>query len=118
MDIDFDKILSCVKRGVTVYQGDVQSFLSKLPDGAFDRVIFSRTVEQLEDPGETLAEGLRVGRRVTVGFVNQGFWLNRVNALLRGRRTINEVFPKPWYESLPAILFPSRNLRTIVKIVK
>ena len=105
VDVDFDKILSCVKRRVPVYQGDANEVLAKFPDNAFDRVIFSRTVEQLEDPDKTLAEGLRVGKRVTVGFVNQGFWLNRVNALLRGRRTVNEVFPKPWYASLPTNAF-------------
>lgn len=102
VDIDFDKILSCVKRGVPAYQGDVRSILATFPDDAFDRVIFSRTVEQLDTPDEILAEGLRVGRQVTVGFVNKGFWVNRMNALLRGNRTLNEVYPKPWYESLPA----------------
>lgn len=105
VDIDFDKILSCVKRGVPVYQGDVNDVLAKFPDNAFDRVIFSRTVEQLDDPAATLAEGLRVGKRATVGFVNQGYWKNRTNAALRGRRTVNEVYPNPWYETLPANLF-------------
>jgi methionine biosynthesis protein MetW len=108
VDIDFDKVLSCVKRGVSVYQGDVNEVLAKFPDGAFDRVIFSRTVEHLECPDVTLAESLRVGKRVTVGFVNQGFWLNRLNLLARGGRTQNEVFPKPWYQSLPANSFSIR----------
>jgi len=101
VDIDLDKILSCVKRGVPAYQGDIRSMLATFPDDAFDRVIFSRTVEQLDDPDAILAEGLRVGKRVTVGFVNKGYWLNRVNAFFKGRRTINEVYSKPWYESLP-----------------
>lgn len=105
VDNDFNKILSCVKRGVSVYQGDVRETLSKFPDAAFDRVIFSRTVEQLEAPDQTLAESLRVGQRVTVGFVNRGFWLNRMHHFFRGRRTINEVYPEPWYSSLPANRF-------------
>ena len=49
VDIDFDKILSCVKRSVPAYQGDARTVLATFPDGAFDRVIFSRTVEQLDD---------------------------------------------------------------------
>lgn len=101
VDIDFDKILSCVKRGVPAYQGDIRAILATFPDDSFDRVIFSRTVEQLDEPDAVIAEGLRVGRRVTVGFANRGFWINRVNAFLKGRRTVNEVYPKPWYESLP-----------------
>jgi len=102
VDIDFDKILSCVKRGVPAYQGDIRAILANFPDDAFDRVIFSRTVEHLEEPDAILAEGLRVGRHVTVGFINKGFWVNRVNSLLKGRRTVNEVYSKPWYESLPS----------------
>jgi len=102
VDIDLDKILSCVKRDVPAYQGDIRSILATFPDDAFDRVIFSRTVEQLGDADTVLAEGLRVGRRVTVGFVNMGFWVNRVNAFFKGRRTVNEVYSKRWYESLPS----------------
>ena len=101
VDIDLDKIISCVKRGVPAYQGDIRAILATFPDDSFDRVIFSRTVEQLEDADAVLSEGLRVGRYVTVGFVNKGFWVNRVNAFFRGRRTVNEVYSKPWYESLP-----------------
>lgn len=105
VDIDFDKILSCVKRGVPAYQGDIRSILATFPDGSFDRVIFSRTIEQLDDPDAVIAEGLRVGRRVTVGFVNRGFWVNRMNAFLKGCHTINEVYTKPWYESAPSNQF-------------
>jgi len=102
VDIDFDKILGCVKRAVPAYQGDVNEVLANFQDNAFDRVIFSRTVEQFDAPDATLREGLRVGKRVTVGFVNHGFWKNRINNALRGRRTINEVYPNPWHASMPA----------------
>jgi methionine biosynthesis protein MetW len=102
VDIDFDKVLNCVKRAVPVYQGDVNEVLANFQDNAFDRVIFSRTVEHFDAPDATLLEGLRVGKRVTVGFVNHGYWKNRISAALQGRRTINEVYPDPWYSSLPA----------------
>ena len=105
VDIDFDKIISCVKRGVPAYQGDILSILKNFPEDSFDRVIFSRTVEQLDDPDTILAEGLRVGKRVTVGFINSGFWVNRFSSFLRGRRTINDVYTKPWYESQPSNRF-------------
>ena len=102
VDINFERILSCVKRGVPAYHGDVRALLATFDDNAFDRVIFSRSVELLDDPDAILAEGLRVGKRVTVGFVNHGFWVNRLTFLLKGQRTINEVYPSPWYETLPS----------------
>jgi len=102
VDIDFSKVLSCVKRSVPVYQGDVHEVLANFQDNAFDRVIFSRTVEQFDSADATLREGLRVGKRVTVGFINHGFWKNRISAFLRGERIVNEVYPEPWYRTLPA----------------
>jgi methionine biosynthesis protein MetW len=100
VDISFERILSCVKRGVPAYHGDVRTLLATFDDDSFDRVIFSRSVELLDEPDAILAEGLRVGKRVTVGFVNHGFWLNRMNFLFKGQRTVNEVYPRPWYETL------------------
>jgi methionine biosynthesis protein MetW len=100
VDISFDKILSCVKRGVPAYHGDVRALLATFADSTFDRVIFSRSVELLDDPAAILEEGLRVGKRVTVGFVNHGFWVNRWNFLSKGERTLNEVYPRLWYETL------------------
>jgi methionine biosynthesis protein MetW len=105
VDIGFDKILSCVKRRVPAYQGDIKTVLETFPSKTFDRVIFSRTVEQLTDADATLQSALRVGRRVTVGFVNHGYWINRINLAIHGRRTCNSVYRKPWYESLPANYF-------------
>jgi len=102
VDISFERILSCVKRGVPAYHGDVGALLATFDDNAFDRVIFSRSVELVDDPDAILAEGLRVGKRVTVGFVNHGFWVNRLNFLFKGQRTINEVYPRAWYETLPS----------------
>ncbi|TVP75209.1 MAG: methyltransferase domain-containing protein [Puniceicoccaceae bacterium] len=105
VDVDFDKILSCVKRGVPAYQGDAQEILKCFGDDSFDRVIFSRTVEQLARPDAIMLDALRVGKRVTVGFVNHGFWLNRLNFLRSGNRTHNEVYPSLWYESAPSNAF-------------
>lgn len=102
VDIELDKILSCVKRGVPAYHGDVKTMLSRFDDDSFDQVIFSRSVELLDDPNGILTEGLRVGRRVTVGFVNHGFWKNRCSYFMQGRRLQNEVYPQAWYESHPA----------------
>ena len=112
VDIDFDKILSCVKRAVPAYQGDVHAVLANFQDNAFDRVIFSRTVEQFDAPDATLREG----KRVTVGFINHGFWKNRINMALRGRRTVNEVYPGSWYESLPANPFSVAEFEDYCKV--
>ncbi len=102
VDLEFAKITQCVRRGLAAYQGDMTSFMRSFPDKHFDRVICSRTVHELADPTAVIDEALRVGRFVTVGFVNHGFWKNRVNTLLQGRKIKNEVYTTEWFESRPA----------------
>ena len=102
VDLDFARITAAVGRGLSAYQGDMTSFMRQFPDRHFDRVICSRTVQELDDPTGVILEGLRVGRALTVGFVNHGFWKNRVDALLRGRKVRNDVYTTEWFESSPS----------------
>jgi len=102
VDQDFRKITECVRRGVTAYQGDIHTFTRSFDDGHFDHVICSRTVQELSDPSAVILEALRVSRAVTVGFVNYGYWRNRFDALLRGRKPRNAIYTTEWFESRPA----------------
>ena len=58
-------------------------------------------MHELSDPAGVVLEALRVGSTVTVGFVNHGFWKNRLNALFRGRKIRNAVYTTPWHQSQP-----------------
>jgi methionine biosynthesis protein MetW len=102
VDLDFAKITTCVRRGLSAYQGDMTSFMRAFPEKHFDRVICSRTVHELADPTGVILEALRVGRALTVGFVNHGFWKNRINTLVQGRKIRNEIYTTEWFESRPA----------------
>jgi methionine biosynthesis protein MetW len=102
VDLDFGRISACVARGLSAYQGDMTEFMRAFPDRHFDRIICSRTVHELNDPAEVILEALRVGRAVTVGFINHGFWKNRLHTLVRGRKVRNVVYPTAWFESRPA----------------
>ncbi|HEX2100905.1 MAG TPA: methionine biosynthesis protein MetW [Candidatus Synoicihabitans sp.] len=102
VDLEFDKIASCIRRGLTAYQGDMMAFMRSFPSDHFDRVICSRTLEEVAAPAEVIAEALRVGRAITVGFVNHAYWKNRVDNLVRGRKPRNAVYTTAWFESRPA----------------
>jgi methionine biosynthesis protein MetW len=102
VDLDFGKVSACVRRGLSVYQGDMTEFMRAFPEKHFDRVICSRTVHELADPTSVILEALRAGRAMTVGFVNHGFWKNRLNTLVQGRKIRNEVYTTEWFESRPA----------------
>ncbi len=102
VDLDSDKARSGVKRGLSVYMGDMMEFMQAFPDKHFDYVICSRTVQELVDPGAVIKEALRVSRHVLVGFVNFGYWRNRMSMMLDGQRIVNEVYPGRWWESRPS----------------
>ncbi len=101
VDLDFHRITACVARGLSAYQGDMTSFMREFPDRHFDRIICSRTVQELDDPAGVILEALRVGHALTVGFVNHGFWKNRLGALFSGRKVRNDVYTTEWFESRP-----------------
>jgi methionine biosynthesis protein MetW len=102
VDLDFDKISACVRRGLTAYQGDMMALMRALPENHFDRVICSRTLEELPDPGAIIEQALRIGKNVTVGFVNHGYWKNRAAAFFLGRKPQNAVYTTAWFESRPS----------------
>lgn len=99
VDTSADKIHDCLKRGVNAYQGDILEAMSQYQDGFFDWVICSRTLQELNNPQKVIHEALRVGRNLAIGFVNYGYWRNRIHMLLHGSRIRNEAFPENWWES-------------------
>ncbi|MEZ5278783.1 MAG: methionine biosynthesis protein MetW [Opitutaceae bacterium] len=102
VDTDFTKVTACIRRGLSAYQGDLEVLLKRFPDGFFDHVLCSRTVQELSHPARVIGEALRVGRKLTVGFVNHGYWKNRVSLALHGRRLVNDVYPSEWAGSRPS----------------
>lgn len=99
IDSDLSKITSCVKRGVPAYQGDLMDLMPVFDDQSFDWVVCSRTLQELSNPQQILHQAMRVGKRLAIGFVNHGFWLNRWHMIRSGSRVQNEVYPEPWWAS-------------------
>lgn len=99
VDSDPDKIASCVKRGVNAFQEDVSKALGRFIPHSFDFVVFTRTLELIEGPGQVIQRALEIGDSVVVGAINRGYWQNRINFLLKGRTSRNAVYPLWWEDS-------------------
>jgi methionine biosynthesis protein MetW len=100
-------VLACVRRGLSVRQGNLQEGLADYPDGSFDWVILSQTLPFLNDPAMVLREMLRVGRQAIVSFSNWGHWRCRLDLLFTGRIPVAVDLPQQWYE------VPRRQLFTV-----
>jgi methionine biosynthesis protein MetW len=99
VEISRDRVQRAIARGVSVYQGDIDKGLKDYPDGVFDYVILSQTLQQTLHPLQVLREMLRVGRRAIVAFPNFGHWSMRLSHLFTGKAPRTKLFPYEWYDS-------------------
>jgi homoserine O-acetyltransferase len=99
VEIEGEKVRRAIGRGVSVYQGDIEQGLADYPDGAFDFVILSQTLQEMRYPLRVLREMLRVGRHAIVAFPNFGHWTVRFAHMFSGRAPRTQLFPYDWYES-------------------
>jgi methionine biosynthesis protein MetW len=93
------RVQKAIARGVSVYQGNLESAVEDYPDRAFDYVILSQTLQEVRDPLRVLRGMLRVGRRAIVAFPNFGHYTVRLSMLRSGRAPQNDLFPYDWWDS-------------------
>ncbi len=89
-------VLTCVRKGLSVRQGNLHEGLGDYPDQSFDTVILSQTLPYLNDPTFIITEMLRVGKRAIVSFPNWGYWRCRLSFLLTGRIPMATDLPQSW----------------------
>jgi len=93
------RVQKAIARGVSVYQGNLETAVEDYPDSAFDYVILSQTLQEVRDPLRVLRGMLRVGRRAIVAFPNFGHYTVRLSMLRSGRAPQNDLFPYDWWDS-------------------
>ncbi len=98
IEIDDDKIPTCVARNVSVIQQDLEGGLAMFEDNAFDSVLCLSALQMVKDVEGSLREIARVGREAVVSFPNFAYWPHRL-ALLRGRMPVSESLPYEWYDT-------------------
>ena len=99
VEISSAKVQRAIARGVSVFQGDIDTGLADFPDHAFDYVILSQTLQETHRPRQVLREMMRVGRQVIVAFPNFGHWRVRISMLMSGGAPRTPLFPYEWYDS-------------------
>lgn len=90
---------ACLRRGLSVIQGNADTDLEDYPSQAFDYVVLSQTLQATYNPFWVLNEMIRIGRYAIVSFPNFGSLQNRLQLLTRGRMPVTRTLPMPWYET-------------------
>ncbi len=107
VEIAEEGVYHCIARGLSVHHGDLDEGLEDYPDGSFDCVILSQTLQAVHKPRLVLQEMLRVGRLGIVSFPNFAFWQHRLQLAVRGRMPKSRDLPYEWYDT------PNIHLTTI-----
>lgn len=98
IEINEDKFLECVKKGISVFQGNIDEGLPEFSDQSFDYVVLSQTLQEIQKPSFVLSEMLRVGRQVIVTFPNFAYYKIRLQMML-GQIPKTTLMPYDWYNT-------------------
>lgn len=100
IEIDEENVLSCVNKGLSVLQGDVDEGLNEYyKDNSFDYIMALCTVQAIWNPKKSIDEMLRIGRQVIISFPNFAHFRVRFSLLFKGRMPKNRLLPYEWYDT-------------------
>ncbi len=97
LELSQDGVQACLRQGLSVIQGDADTDLKTYPDGSFDFIVLSQTLQTTRHPLTVLLELIRIGRYAIVSFPNFGHWRCRLQLLTRGRMPVTSTLPLPWH---------------------
>ncbi len=112
---DEAKASKCIEKGLSVLQGDINEEVLDYPDGAFDYVILSQTLQQVYEPEELIQSLLRIGKQGIVSFPNFSHWSVRLQLLTTGYAPKTKELPYEWYNTPNIRVITLKDFRKISK---
>ena len=106
IELDGEAVHRCVEKGLTVFQGDIETGLEDFPDRAFDDVILNQSMQEVRKVDVVIGQSLRVAKRVIVGFPNFAHIRSRSTIFFLGKTPVTPSLPYHWYET-PNVRFLS-----------
>ena len=99
IDINQDNVISCLKKGLSVIQGDIDIGLKEFNDKSYDYVILNKTLQSTRNPEYVMKEMLRVGKKCVVSFPNFAYWRVRCHLFFKGQMPKSRILPFEWYDT-------------------
>ncbi|MDF1744988.1 MAG: methionine biosynthesis protein MetW [Gimesia sp.] len=117
IEIDITQHHAAIARGVPVIQADLDEGLHDIPDGSFDYVVLSQTLQQVLQPKQLLEEMVRVAKQALVVVPNFGNWRIRLQVLKQGRAPVTEVLPYEWYNTPNLHLMSMHDFQDLMRLL-
>jgi methionine biosynthesis protein MetW len=106
IELEDKAIQECVRKGLSVFHGDIENSLREYPDHAFDYVILNQSMQEVRKVDCVIHEALRIGGKVIVGFPNFAYFKSRFMLFFQGRSPITKSLPYLWFDT-PNVRFLS-----------
>jgi methionine biosynthesis protein MetW len=106
IELNDKAIQECVKKGLSVFQDDIENSLREYPDHSFDYVIMNQSMQEVKKVDLVIQEAMRIGNKVIVGFPNFAYIKSRLMLFFRGKAPITGSLPYLWFDT-PNVRFLS-----------
>jgi methionine biosynthesis protein MetW len=117
IDRNEQKVARCIEKGLSVVHGDINEEVLDYPNGTFDYVILSQTLQQVFAPALLIHSLLRIGKNGIVSFPNFSHWRVRLQLLLTGYAPITRQLPYEWYDTPNIRVITIKDFRKFIKQV-
>ncbi|MDC0901846.1 methionine biosynthesis protein MetW [Gammaproteobacteria bacterium] len=98
IEIDGEKINSCIANGVSVIQQDIDAGIQNYIGMGFDIAIMASSIQCLRSPRNAMRNILQVANECVITLPNFGNWELRLG-LLKGKMPSSAQLPAKWYET-------------------
>ena len=116
LEIDAQKIESCVLDSISVIQADLNDGLEQyFSDSSFDYVVMSQTIQAMDRPDILVEEMLRVGRQGIITFPNMAYWKGRLQLGINGLMPVTRSLPNQWFDTPNIHLCTLRDFEALCK---
>ena len=99
IEIDSEKIKTCLKKGISVIEQDIDSGLENFGNQSFDYVVMSQSIQALKKPEVALEEIVRIGKECIVSIPNFANIKCRLQLFFKGQMPVSSALPHDWYST-------------------
>ena len=99
LEISMTGVRTCMKRGLSVVQGNADTDLSDYPDNCFDTTLLINTLQATMFPKQVLENVARISDTIIVTIPNFAHWKNIYALAVRGRMPVTPSIPLQWYNT-------------------
>ncbi|MCL1887790.1 MAG: homoserine O-acetyltransferase [Kiritimatiellaeota bacterium] len=115
VEIDLASTMEGLSQGLDVLTQDLDGGLDMIPQGTYDTVVLSSTLQVIRRPHMLLRRLSDIGRQAVVAFPNFGYLPVRLALLFKGRMPKARALPYEWYDTPNIHLFTLRDFLALCK---